>query len=175
MIASVSRVVSLVFGGVFTGFLITVMVLELSLRDAGAAVYTQVRQVELERLDTLATVTLLPTAVATVMLVWLGLKRGKRGLGLHSAALALLLVVFVVTVVINLPINADQRDWSVASPPNDWASDRDHWQVAHAVRTAAAVLAYGCLVVASGAHRRRTPTESTWAQPTAVTSGTPGR
>ena len=78
------------------------------------------------------------------------------------APLVLLLVVFMVTVVINLPINADQRDWSIANPPSDWASDRDYWQAAHAVRTAAAVLAYGCLLVASGVHRR------TQAEPAAV-------
>ena len=153
-IEAVARVVSLVFGGIFAGFLITVMVLELSLRSAGAAVYTQVRLVELDRLDTLATATLLPTAVAVSVLLGIGLTRARPGLGLLSTALVLLLIVFVVTVVINLPINADQRDWSIANPPSDWADDRDRWQVAHAVRTAAAVLAYGCLIVASGVHRR---------------------
>jgi uncharacterized membrane protein len=153
-IEAVARVISLAFGGIFTGFLITVMVLELSLRDHGASVYAQVRQVELDRLDLLATATLLPTAVATIVLVCVGLKWGRPGLGLQSVALVLLLVVFMVTVVINLPINADQRDWSIANPPSDWASDRDYWQAAHAVRTAAAVLAYGCLIVAAGVHRR---------------------
>ena len=153
-IETVARVASLALGGIFTGFLVTVMVLELSLRDVGASAYTQVRQVEFERLDTLATATLLPTAVAVVALVVTGLRRGRPGLGLHSVALLLLLVVLIVTVVVNLPINADQRDWSIASPPSDWASDRDRWQVAHAVRTAAAVLAYGCLILASGVHRR---------------------
>lgn len=172
---SVARVVSLVFGGIFTGFLITVMVLELSMRDLGASAYTQVRQVELDRLDTLAIATLLPTAIATIVLVCVGLKWGRAGLGLQSIALVLLLVVFMTTVVINLPINADQRDWSIANPPSDWASDRDTWQAAHAVRTAAALLAYGCLVVASGVHRWRTPPVEEWAQPTAATSGTPGR
>ncbi len=90
----------------------------------------------------------------------------------------LLLVVFIVTVVINLPINADQRDWSVAHPPSDWASDRDRWQVAHVVRTTATVIAYGCLIVASGVHRLRRgiePVAAEWIQPTAATSGTPGR
>ena len=149
-VESVARVVSLALGGIFAGFLITVMVLELSMRDLSASAYTQVRQVELDRLDTLATVTLLPTAIATIVLVSLGLKWGSPGLGLRSIALVLLLVVFIVTVVINLPINADQRDWSIAHPPSDWASDRDRWQVAHAVRTMAAVLAYGCLIASSG-------------------------
>jgi uncharacterized membrane protein len=173
----VARVVSLAFGGIFTGFLVTVMVLELSMRDLGASAYTQVRQVELDRLDTLATATLLPTAIATIVLVCLGLRWGRPGLGLHSVALVLLLVVFMVTVVINLPINADQRDWSVAHPPSDWASDRDLWQVAHAVRTAAALLAYGCLLVASGVHRGSLERAEVGVQRqlTVATSGTPGR
>lgn len=180
-IEAITRVVALALGGIFTGFLITVMVLELSMRDLRASAYTQVRQVELDRLDTLATATLLPTAVAVIVLVGIGLKRGRPGLGLHSVALVLLLVVFMVTVVINLPINADQRDWSIANPPSDWANDRDYWQAAHAVRTVAALLAYGCLLVASGVHRRApvvpvaAKDESTEAQPTAATSGTPGR
>jgi len=156
MTESISRVVSLVLGGLFTGFLVTVMVLELSMRDLGASAYTQVRQVELDRLDVLATAMLLPTAAAVIVLVCLGLRRGAPGLGLYSVALVLLLVVFMTTVVVNLPINADQRDWSIGTPPRDWASDRDRWQVAHAVRTGAALLAYGCLLVASGVHRRAT-------------------
>ena len=162
----VARIVATAFGGVFTGFLVTVMVLELSMRDLSASAYTQVRHVELDRLDILATATLLPTAIATIVLVSLGLKWGSPGLGLRSIALVLLLVVFIVTVVINLPINADQRDWSIAHPPSDWASDRDRWQVAHAVRTMAAVLAYGCLIATSGLHKRlRGPGEPALVEP----------
>lgn len=170
VIESIARIVSVVAGGIFTGFLLTILVLELSLRRFDASVYTQVRQVELVRMDTLAMATLLPTAIAAVVLVCVGLKRGSPGLGLASTALALLLVVLVTTVVVNLPINADQLDWSVARPPADWASDRDRWQVAHAVRTAAAALAFVCLVFASGLHRSLTDR-----QPVAATSGTPGR
>ncbi|KAA1395498.1 anthrone oxygenase family protein [Aeromicrobium ginsengisoli] len=153
-VEGVGRIVAVAFGGVFAGFLVTVMVLELSMRDLGASAYTQVRHVELDRLDTLATVTLLPTAVATIVLVGLGLRRGSPGLGLMSVALVLLLVVFITTIVVNLPINADQRDWSIGSPPNDWATDRDRWQVAHAVRTGATLLAYACLLLASRVHRQ---------------------
>ncbi len=167
-----ARVVSVVFGGIFAGFLIAVLVLELSLRKFDASVYTQVRQVELDRLDTLASVTLLPTIAATVVLVGISLRWGRPGLGLTAVALGLLLVVFVTTIAVNLPINSDQLDWSISNPPADWASDRNRWQIAHAVRTVAAVLAFGCLVLASGIPRRR-PVDDR--QPTAATSGTPGR
>jgi uncharacterized membrane protein len=152
---AVARFVSVVFGGIFTGFLITVLVLELSVRKFDASVYTQVRQVELVRLDTLAAATLLPTAVSTIVLVVLGLGYGRSRLGLESVVLVLLLVVFVTTVAVNLPINSDQLDWSVGHPPADWASVRDRWQVAHAGRTVAALLAYICLIFASGLNRRQ--------------------
>jgi uncharacterized membrane protein len=155
LLERVARTVSVVFGGVFAGFMITILVLELSLRTFSASVYTQVRQVELVRMDTLATATLIPTIVGTAVVIALGLKWGRPGLGLSSAALGLLLVVLVTTVVVNLPINSDQVDWSVSRPPSDWASDRNRWQVAHAIRTVAASLAFGCLVFSAGVHRAR--------------------
>jgi uncharacterized membrane protein len=159
ILESVARVVSVVFGGIFTGFLITVLVFELSLRKFDSSVYTQVRQVELVRLDTLASATLLPTVGATIILLCIALKWNSPGLGMVSAALGLLLIVFVTTIVVNLPINSDQLDWSVSNPPADWADDRDRWQIAHAVRTVAAAAAFGCLLIASGLHRRHRRTE----------------
>jgi hypothetical protein len=61
-------------------------------------------------------------------------------------ALALWLLVLGTTLVINLPINAEQLTWSAATPPADWAGVRDRWQSAHALRTVAAVLAFGLLL-----------------------------
>jgi uncharacterized membrane protein len=144
------RGVSLFFSGLFVGFLVCVMVLENSLRSFDAAVYTQVRLVELDSLDKLASVTLIPALVTTVALaIW------SRGNSRRSAlvAAALLVVVFVTTFVVNLPINSDQLSWSVQQPPADWAAVRDRWQAAHAVRTVAAVLAF--VVLVSTAVRRR--------------------
>jgi uncharacterized membrane protein len=154
-IERVARFVSVVSGGLFAGFMLTILVLELSLRKFDGSVYTQVRKVELVRMDTLATATLIPTIIATAVVIAVGLKWGRPGLGLSSVALGLLLVVLVTTVVVNLPINSDQLDWTVSRPPLDWASVRDRWQGAHAIRTAAAGLAFLCLVFASGLHRSR--------------------
>lgn len=133
------KYVSLVFAGLFAGFLTGVLVLELSLRSFDGAVYTQVRLVELDSLDKLAVATLLPALIATAVLVY----RDRRWPAV--AALALLISVFVLTLVVNLPINAAQLEWSVQSPPADWADVRDRWQIAHAIRTVAAVLAFGSL------------------------------
>ncbi|MGW7683894.1 anthrone oxygenase family protein [Kribbella sp. NPDC054772] len=144
--ARIVRSASLLFSGLFAGFLVCVMVLELSLRSFGASVYTQVRLVELDSLDKLASVTLIPAIVTTVALAIWGRGNGRRFV---LVALALLVLVFVLTLAINLPINADQASWSVQHPPADWADVRDRWQVAHAIRTVAAVVAFGTLVVGS--------------------------
>ncbi|MFI6677638.1 anthrone oxygenase family protein [Kribbella sp. NPDC050470] len=155
------RAASLLFTGLFAGFLLGVLVLENSLRGYGAEVYTQVRQVELDALDTLASVTLIPAIIATVVLV---IRGGNRRTGLLAAGL--LVLVLVTSLVINLPINAEQADWLVQSPPADWAAVRDRWQVAHLVRTVAAVLAFGVLVAGGQASRpadSRRETRRSWA------------
>jgi uncharacterized membrane protein len=142
-----TRLLSLLFSGLFAGFLACVLVIELSLRAAGASVYTQVRLVELDHLDTLAAATLLPAILATAMLVVQA--RRRPGWWIPLTALGLLLAVFVLTLTVNLPINHDQATWNPTGPPADWKAVRDRWQIAHAVRTVAAVLAFTGLTTAA--------------------------
>lgn len=149
-----SRYLSLLFGGVFAGFLVTVLVLELTLRDYDRFVYTQVRQVMLVRLDTFAGATLGPTLLATAIVLGFGARTRGRSFWLTLSAFLLLVSVVVVTVAFNMPINADQVDWNVQAPPADWATVRDHWQLAHGVRTGAALLAFVLLCAAA---LRRSP------------------
>ncbi len=136
------RWVSLLFTGLFAGFLLGVLVFENSLRGYSASVYTQVRQVELDSLDTLASVTLIPAIIATVVLAIRARGNDRR---LVLLAIGLLALVFATTLAINLPINADQANWSPQAPPTDWADVRDRWQLAHLIRTAAALLAFTTL------------------------------
>ncbi|WP_327000829.1 DUF1772 domain-containing protein [Dactylosporangium sp. NBC_01737] len=154
MTVTIARFVSLLFGGLFTGFLVTVLVIESTLRSADASVYTQVRHVELDRLDGLASATLIPALIAAAVLV-ASAARNRQRVRWPVLAFVLLLSVVATTLVFNVPINTDQLTWSVQSPPPDWASVRDRWQLAHAVRTVAALLAFGCLSAAFTA--RRTP------------------
>jgi uncharacterized membrane protein len=159
------RFLSLTFGGLFAGFLVGVLVLESSLRHVDRFAYTQVRHVELDRLDILASLTLIPALIATAILVGLAVKARGHVFWLTLTALILLVTVVVTTLIVNLPINSDQVDWSVKAPPADWASIRDRWQMAHAVRTGAALLAFGFLSAAAmittattpNAHQPRTP------------------
>ena len=148
-VAGFTRFLSLVLAGLFAGFLVGVLVLELSMRRFDGVVYAQVRQVELAHLDDLAAATLIPALVATAIVAGLAINVRGRVFWLTLTALILLVSVFVTTLVFNLPINADQLKWDVKAPPADWASVRDRWQTAHAVRTGAAMLAFGCLSAAA--------------------------
>lgn len=155
-IVNTARWASRFFSGVFAGFLVAVLILELSLRGSDPHVYTQVRQVELDSLDKLAVATLLPALITTALLVAVTLKAGGRSLWPTLMGLTLLIGILALTLVINMPINADQLDWNVQAPPADWATVRDRWQIAHGVRTGAAVLAFAALLARTTGTSHRT-------------------
>jgi hypothetical protein len=142
-----ARFAGLVSAGLFAGFLTAVLVLEISLRRFGGTVYTQVRLVELDSLDKLAVATLLPALIGTALPAYQSVRTKTRWPVV--AALALLVFVLGLTLAVNLPINADQLHWDAQSPPAGWTGVRDRWQIAHAVRTTAAVLAFALLIVAA--------------------------
>jgi uncharacterized membrane protein len=137
---------AVLFSGLFAGFLITVMVLECSLREFGAAVYTQVRLIELHHLDDLATALLPPAIIAVVALSLASIRVRGSQRWFALGALLLLLAALLISVTISVPINAAQQHWSVLAPPADWAAVRDRWQLAHAARTTATLLAFLLLI-----------------------------
>jgi uncharacterized membrane protein len=139
---------AVLFSGLFAGFLATVLVFEASLRGFGAAVYTQVRLIELEYLDDLATALLVPAILAAAALALAMIRRRGGGRWLTLAAVLLLLATLAISVSISVPINTDQQSWSVLAPPGDWSNVRDRWQLAHAARTTAAALAFVLLTAA---------------------------
>ncbi|WP_319114753.1 anthrone oxygenase family protein [Streptomyces sp. MI02-2A] len=89
-----------------------------------------------------------PTLVAVVMLVLHARRAHSAVLRPSVVALVLLLLALLVTLVVNGPVNVQESDWNALTPPADWARVRDRWQIAHAVRTVAIVLALDFLGVA---------------------------
>lgn len=145
-----STYAAMLFSGLFAGFLTTVLILEASLRDAGPSVYTQVRLIELEHLDDLATALLVPAILSAATMTAIAfVGRGRRNQWTILTALLLLLVTLAISATISVPINTAQLGWSVSSPPGDWSSVRDRWQLAHVARTATAVLAFILLTAAA--------------------------
>lgn len=122
---------------------------EASLRRFGAAVYTQVRLIELQHLDDLATALLLPGILAAATVTLIHIRQGHSRRWLAGAALLLLVATLLISVTISVPINTVQQTWSIPNPPANWAAVRDRWQLAHAARTITAVVAFLALATRS--------------------------
>jgi Domain of unknown function (DUF1772) len=146
---------AVVFSGLFAGMLLAVAVLESSMRELAAPVYTQVRLIELDRLGKLATILLMPAIIATAALAWPAFRRRGARRWLTLTALLLLLTAFAISAAINLPINTAQQGWSVAAPPSNWSGVRDRWQLAHVARTSTAALAFVLLAAMTTSRRSR--------------------
>jgi uncharacterized membrane protein len=144
-----SAFVAVLFSGLFAGFLTTVLVVEATLRGYGSAVYTQVRLIELEHLDDLATSLLVPAILASVVLAVAVIRRRDTKRWLPLTAVLLLLATLVISVSISVPINTAQASWSVMAPPADWSAVRDRWQLAHVARTTTSALAFVLLTAAA--------------------------
>ncbi|GFG63022.1 hypothetical protein MKUB_05120 [Mycobacterium kubicae] len=149
LLQNASDFAAVLFTGLFAGFLVTVLVLEASLRRFGAAVYTQVRLIELQHLDDLATALLLPGILAAATVTLIHIRQGHSRRWLAGAALLLLVATLLISVTISVPINTVQQTWSIPNPPANWAAVRDRWQLAHAARTITAVVAFLALATRS--------------------------
>jgi Anthrone oxygenase len=148
LVQTMSAFAAVLLSGLFAGFLTTVLVFEASLRGFGAAVYTQARLIELEHLDDLASALLVPAILASAALTLATIRRPGSGRWLTLTAVLLLLATLAISASISVPINTDQQDWSVLTPPSDWADVRDRWQLAHVARTTTAALAFVLLTAA---------------------------
>jgi uncharacterized membrane protein len=147
-LVKITRYVSLLGCGMLAGVAATVLVLVLALRRLNGQQYVRVRQAEFAFFTPFIGAVLLPTLVAVAMLVVQARKMHSAMLRPAVMALALLLLALLVSLAVNGPINVEQLSWNMQAPPADWARIRDRWQIAHAVRTLAIVIALGYLSAA---------------------------
>ncbi|WP_245713986.1 DUF1772 domain-containing protein [Nocardia vaccinii] len=154
--AKVARFAGPVFAGLYAGSLLTLLVLELELRRFDGSVYTQVAQINLIGIPWLSGATLIPAMLCATLSVVVTIRRPGAAKWWALSALMLLLTVFAISSAINVQITAAEGRWTVGAPPADWAVQRDHWQVAHAIRTIAATVAFVCLNVLAVSGRRQT-------------------
>jgi Domain of unknown function (DUF1772) len=134
--------------GMLAGIAAIVLVLELALRGLNGQEYVRVRQAEFAYFTPFIGAVLLLTLVALAMLVIYARKLHDPALRPAVIALILLLLALLTSLVVNGPINVEQLSWNVQTPPTNWAQVRDRWQIAHAVRSVAIVIAFGYLTVA---------------------------
>jgi hypothetical protein len=51
----------------------------------------------------------------------------------------------IVTLAVNVPIDNQIDQWTLASLPADWSAIRDRWEFFHTLRTFVALAGLGCV------------------------------
>ena len=68
------------------------------------------------------------------------------GFVLTVAAFALFLVALIVTVVVEVPVVKQIRDWTATTIPSNWETLRDRWVSFHLLRVVPGILGLALLV-----------------------------
>lgn len=168
-LVTITRYASLSAGGVFTGLALTVLFVELAMRRLNGPDYVRMRQAEFDYFTWLTGAIGVVTLAAVILLVVVARRARSSALRPALIALVLVLAILAISVVVNGPINVEQLGWNPALSPPDWASVRDRWQIAHGVRTLAAVLVLGNLIsadIALAACRTQTTAGQPWPRAT---------
>jgi uncharacterized membrane protein len=72
--------------------------------------------------------------------------------GMFSAAGALEVIVLVITMTIEIPINTQVGTWQAGSAPLTWMAIRDRWLRYHWLRTVVGVCSFACAAFGLGFH-----------------------
>ena len=103
---------------------------------------------------------LMPATLLSALPVLIGFRRQHRrtGFRLMLAGLGLLVVVLVITLAVNVPIDGDIARWTVGTLPGDWTITRDRWELFHTSRTFVCLAAFACALAAILSAREAGPT-----------------
>ena len=90
---------------------------------------------------------LMPAALVSALVLSALLFRGQqiRATLFAGAALVLMVVALVITLVVNVPIDRQIQSWTTATLPIDWRAIRDRWEFYHGLRTVVSIGALVCL------------------------------
>jgi hypothetical protein len=61
----------------------------------------------------------------------------------------LILIALLITMLVEVPIVNQIKEWTVTTLPPDWEAIRDRWVLFHVIRMIAALISFGCLMVSA--------------------------
>ena len=90
---------------------------------------------------------LMPAAMlATLPVLWLLYRRRSKALYPTLAGLALFIVALLITLLVEVPIDNQINEWTVATLPANWEQLRDRWEFFHVIRSWVAVAGLALLL-----------------------------
>ena len=151
MALKAARFVNLLLVGLLGGLLVGIAFVELALLEVSATVYTAVEKPKHEVFEPIMPPCLFLVISSGLLVLFLMRRETKTSAFVLTLVGVLCTVALTIsTVLVNVPINAEIIDvWSVEHPPAGWAKVRDRWNFFHGLRTALAVVAYSCLLLAA--------------------------
>jgi uncharacterized membrane protein len=90
--------------------------------------------------------------ISSIYITWLVRKR-KNVFYLSLFSSFAILVSFIVTVAVHLPINQATDKWDLNHAPADWQAKRSTWENWHPVSAISSVAALGAMIVSLGIDR----------------------
>ncbi|GAA4301463.1 DUF1772 domain-containing protein [Compostibacter hankyongensis] len=81
--------------------------------------------------------------------LWFYPEKPSAGFHLSIAALVLMIITLLVTLIILVPIDNDLKQWTASALPEHWEDIRSRWHAYHAVRTFTALASFACFALAA--------------------------
>ena len=110
---------------------------------------------------------LLPLALLSALLTLALLWPGGRTAAFWWLATGLLLMIaaLVITLAIEVPIDHQIQDWTVATLPDDWRSIQSRWELWHTIRSFASIAALAATTISLALGPRVPPVQRDRVQP----------
>jgi uncharacterized membrane protein len=68
---------------------------------------------------------------------------------LEAAGLLLFVAALLITLRVNVPIDNQIKQWTLATLPTNWEKTRDRWELYHSLRTLASLGGLGCVIASA--------------------------
>ena len=146
VIRAISIVCTGLAAGIFLGHRVGVSRARLTLSPSSFVQLQQIIHVPFSRMMPLLILGSVGATVSWTILLWARWQTAEFWL-VAGAALAMVCAVGL-TRAVNIPINNKLMTWSFAAPPADLAELWAPWERVHSIRTALALVAFSCEVVA---------------------------
>lgn len=132
--------------GVFWG---TWLGLSRSMASLSAETFIEVGHAMIRNLGTIMAI-LMPAAIlATLPVLYLLYRRRPRGFYLTLVGFVLFVVALLITLLVEVPLDLQFEQWTVATLPANWQQLRDRWEWFHFIRSWVSVA--GLALVLAGA------------------------
>jgi uncharacterized membrane protein len=66
---------------------------------------------------------------------------------LTLVCLVLFVVALAITLLVNVPIDNQIKEWTIQTMPADWEAIRDRWKLYHTIRTFSSLIGLGLILI----------------------------